>query len=336
VRIEQHDSPSAFETLAPEWDALISPDQSHLFFMRTDWQRTWWKHLHRGQLSIMTARDDSGTLRGVAPCFVEQSESGVRSLNVVGCADITDYVDWIYSPGYERPVMEAFWSTLCQTTDVRWDQLHICNVPEQSQTLRIMPELALQSGLRVDVTLEDVCPVVTLPDAYETYLESLDKKQRHELRRKRRKAETHPVEWYVVGSEHDLSEEIDAFLDLMASSTPEKAGFLKERGHRDFFREIGPLLFANGMLDLTFLVVDGQRAAAMWNFTFGKRMMLYNSGIRSQEFMALSPGIVLLTFNIEHSIQSGYTLYDFLQGNETYKYRMGAQSTRVFNLSITR
>jgi CelD/BcsL family acetyltransferase involved in cellulose biosynthesis len=336
VRIDLHDSPSAFETLASEWDALISPDQSHLFFMRTDWQRTWWKHLHRGQLAILTARDETGVLRGVAPCFTDTSETGARSVNVVGCADITDYVDWVCAPGFERPAIEAFWNYLCQSGPIQWDQLNICNVPELSPSLKILPELAMKSGLRVEVTLEDVCPIISLPDAYEAYLESLDKKQRHELRRKRRKAEDYPVTWYVAGKDHNIQAEIETFLDLMASSTSEKAGFLEERGHKAFFREIGPLMFDKGMLDLTFLVVGGNQVAAMWNYTFGKRMMLYNSGIRSQEFMALSPGIVLLTFNIEHSIKSGYRLYDFLQGDEEYKYRMGAHSTRVFNLSITR
>ncbi len=336
MRIDLHHTPAVFDSLAVEWDSLLSSDNSLNFFMRTDWQRTWWKHLQRGELAVAVARDDQGVLRGVAPWFIETGPDNRRVIHTIGCADITDYVDWIYAPGSERAVIEALWSLLTAPNALTWDALHLCNVPESSLTLKILPELSKHDGFKASVELEDVCPVVPLPVSYEAYLESLDKKQRHELRRKRRRAEEHPVSWYVVGPEHNLEEEIEAFLELMALSTPEKSGFLSVRGHRDFFREIGPILFRQGMLDLSFLVADGSRVAAMWNFAYGDRMMLYNSGIRSQEFMALSPGIVLLTFNIEHSIASGYTLYDFLQGDEEYKYRMGAQTTRVYNLIIAR
>jgi CelD/BcsL family acetyltransferase involved in cellulose biosynthesis len=95
-------------------------------------------------------------------------------------------------------------------------------------------------------------------------------------------------------------------------------------------------MFAQGMLDLSFLTVEGQRAAAMWSYSYGDRMMLYNSGLDPAGFSALSPGIVLLSYNIEHTIQRGFKKYDFLQGDEDYKYRMGGQTTTVHNLIIER
>jgi CelD/BcsL family acetyltransferase involved in cellulose biosynthesis len=96
-------------------------------------------------------------------------------------------------------------------------------------------------------------------------------------------------------------------------------------------------MYAQGLLDLTFLTVNNsQRAAAMWNFAYKGRMMLYNSGLNPVDYPSLSPGIVLLTYNIEHTIASGYSVYDFLQGDEEYKFRMGATPIQVKNLQITR
>lgn len=336
MKIDLHHTPAVFDTLAAEWDSLLPSDNALNFFMRVDWQRTWWKHLQRGELTIASVRDDHGALRGVAPCFIATDDAGQRVMHVIGCTDITDYVDWIVARGYEQPVAAALWDFFKSPDAPGWDVIQLCNVPENSPTLQLLPGLAARDGFKAAVAVEDVCPVILLPDSYEAYLESLDKKQRHELKRKRRRAEEYPVAWYVVGPEHNLEQEIDAFLDLMASSTPDKAEFLTQRGHRAFFKEIGPILFARGMLDLSFLSVNDRRVAAMWNFAYGDRMMLYNSGLNSQEFMALSPGIVLLTFNIEHSIADGFARYDFLQGNEGYKYRMGAQTTHVCSLTITR
>ncbi len=334
MTLELHTNPAVFEQLAAEWDALLSPENSLNFFMRTDWQRTWWKHLHRGDLAVYALRD-AGRLVGVAPLFVE-AVGGQRMVHVVGCVDITDYIDLVAAPGREEDLIAALLDALTTSGAPAWDALQMCNVPGSSPTLEILPGLAAARGLRVESRVEDVCPVVTLPGDYEQYLETLDKKQRHELRRKRRRAEAYPVTWYRVGPQHDLDAEIEAFLHLMGLSTLEKAEFLRQRGHRNFFKEMGPLAFKQGMLDLSFLVVEGQRVAAMWNFAYGRRMMLYNSGLDPTASMQLSPGIVLLTFNIEDSIRRGFAAYDFLQGDEEYKFRMGAQATTVHTLTVTR
>jgi CelD/BcsL family acetyltransferase involved in cellulose biosynthesis len=41
---------------------------------------------------------------------------------------------------------------------------------------------------------------------------------------------------------------------------------------------------------------------------------------------------VLLAYNIEHAIAHGYDEFNFLRGDEPYKYRMGAVDTQVLNL----
>jgi CelD/BcsL family acetyltransferase involved in cellulose biosynthesis len=99
---------------------------------------------------------------------------------------------------------------------------------------------------------------------------------------------------------------------------------------------MGRSLFDQGMLDLLFLTVEGKKAAAMWQFVYGDRMMLYNSGLNPSDFAALSPGIVLSTYSIEASIEKGLALYDFLRGDETYKYRMGARDTSIYRISVHR
>jgi len=63
-----------------------------------------------------------------------------------------------------------------------------------------------QQGFAVEIEMQEVCPVIYLPDSYEGYLEQLDKKQRHELRRKVRKAESEAViSWCVIGKNHETS-----------------------------------------------------------------------------------------------------------------------------------
>ncbi|NJL57056.1 hypothetical protein HC928_19355 [bacterium] len=80
----------------------------------------------------------------------------------------------------------------------------------------------------------------------------LDKKQRHELRRKMRRANGggETLDWYIVGQEHNLDEQLDKFLSLMAASDPKKAVFLRDEKNVTFFRSVMPLMHANHWLQL--------------------------------------------------------------------------------------
>jgi CelD/BcsL family acetyltransferase involved in cellulose biosynthesis len=64
--------------------------------------------------------------------------------------------------------------------------------------------------------------------------------------------------------------------------------------------------------------------------------MLYNSGLNPLDYSGVSPGIVLLTFSIEDATRRGYRLFDFLRGEEEYKYRMGAAPKPIYRLTIGR
>lgn len=335
MQAELYTTPAVFNTLADEWDTVLDPARSNLFFMRHDWQHLWWKHLGRGALSVVTIRDDANTLKSIAPWFIVE-ENGRRSLHVVGCMDVSDYIDLLLAPGYEDQALSELLNFTLSDNMPIWDEMHLCNIPESSPLMTLLPPLASQRDLVIETSVEDVCPIIMLPDTYESYLEQLDKKQRHELRRKRRRAEGHSVGWYIAGREHELDNKIETFLDLMAMSTPQKNNFLNQPGHRNFFIEMGRTLFDKGMLEINFLTVSEHPVAALWNFAYQDHLMLYNSGLNPTDYSNISAGIVLLALSIEDAIKRGFQKFDFLQGDEEYKYRMGAKTTTVHNLVVKR
>jgi CelD/BcsL family acetyltransferase involved in cellulose biosynthesis len=204
VKIELHDAPALFDELAEEWDALLPPSNSLNFFMRSTWQRIWWKNLGVGELCVLTIRDDQGALLGIAPLFAGKDGEGRPMLGVIGGVDVTDYIDLISAPGRESDVLGAVLGFLCSSDAPNWVSLHVRNIPQSSLTLDILPALASQNNMRVTMDVEDVCPVVDLPESYEQYLEALPKKDRHELRRKRRRAEGNGASYYTAGLEHDI------------------------------------------------------------------------------------------------------------------------------------
>jgi CelD/BcsL family acetyltransferase involved in cellulose biosynthesis len=118
----------------------------------------------------------------------------------------------------------------------------------------------------------------------------------------------------------------------MRASHPEKAKFLDNPQNLTFFKSIVPQAYHCGWLKLSFLVVNGVASAAYCDFDYSGRILVYNSGLMPHENAHLSPGIVLLSYNIRDAIAHHRKVFDFLRGNETYKYRMGAHDTKVFKL----
>ena len=326
---------AAFDILRGEWNQLLSRAHADCIFYTWEWHSSWWDAYQPGKLMILACRDDEKLL-GIAPLFVSACAGGGRSLRIIGCVDVTDYLDLIVDKDHLSKVFAVFADCLLAERDA-FDKLDICNIPHDSPTREILPALLRERGFNAIVEQQEVCPVIDLPDEWSAYLARLDKKQRHEIRRKLRRIQgvDQAIDWYIVNGQHNLDDEVQHFVRLMAASDPEKAAFLEDEGNMRFFRKIVPLAHERGWLQLNFLTAGADRIAAYLNFIYGKRVMVYNSGLDSRAYRQLSPGIVLLAYNIRHAIKSGYEVYDFLRGDEAYKYRMGGRDTAVLNIRAT-
>jgi len=333
VEIGLFETTAVFADWRAAWDDLLTDSAANQIFLTCEWQATWWNAYHPGRMWVVVGRDDDGRWLGLAPWFISTEDDGSRVVRTIGCVDVTDYLDIVARRGYEDEVYQALAAWLAEHTQ-DYDSAQLCNIPAASLALEKMPGLARARGLEAEVRLQEVCPIVELPDRFEDYLALLDKKNRHELRRKIRRA-TGLVDWYIVGPEHDLKAEVERFFDLMAKSSEDKATFLDDPDNRAFFEAMAPVIAERGWLQLAFLTVNGSAAAAYLNFDYNNRVLVYNSGLDPEVHGHLSPGIVLLARLIEHAIADGRVQFDFLRGDESYKYDMGGRDTSVFQLVIT-
>ncbi len=319
----------AFALLADEWDALAADGMTATPFQSLAYQRAWWTHLGPGRLFTIVARE-AGELVGIACLFRHE---GVLHFN--GCVEETDYLDLIAPAEKAGVVWPAILDVLGAPEFPQWHTLDLCNVPEMSPSREILANEAARRSWALESSIHEVCPVISLPGSFDAYLDSLDKKQRHELRRKLRRAEAADVRLLQVTAEDNLAAEVEDFLQLLALSTDEKGSWLNN-GRRAVFHEVAAAALAAGTLQLLFLEIEGQKAAALFNFDYGDKIWVYNSGLDPAAFGFLSPGVVLTARAIELAVDSGRREFDFLRGNEPYKYRFGAEDTLVHRLKISR
>lgn len=349
IALTETESPGALVTYE-EWDNLLCSSASDVVFMTWQWQTTWWRNFgaqRECKLHLLVVRDERGALVGIAPLFVglaslpptgeyapgeQRPEQGPqrRVARMVGGIEIADYLD-VIAPAENLP---AVWSVaLDYLRDIRgeWDAVDFHSLPGLSPSHEILAELGPQKGFDFQVFHEDVCPVITLPDSWESYLMSLRKKDRHELRRKVRKLESRDdVRWYLAApADHQAIERaVHIFLDLHRKSDAEKARFMDEH-MAAYFLDMAHALLNTGWLDIAILEITGQPAAAYFSFNYHKRLYLYNSGY-DPKFGAYSAGVALLAYRIHKAINQGLCYFDFLRGDEPYKYDFGGKNTYVY------
>lgn len=335
MQIEWFSEPEIFARLEREWNALLTRSVTDTIFLTYEWQRTWWECLNEGELCLVTFRQDDGVLVGIAPLFVETTSTGERALALVGCVDVSDYLDVIVAREHTQAVYAALLDTLLRNDFPRWDWLHLCNLPAASPTNTQLKTLAEARGLMVQHGVRDVAPILELPTTWDAYLDALDKKQRHEIRRKLRRVQETQPRWYTIGRAADLDQAVADFIELHKKSRPDKNVFMDAR-MRGFFERMARTLFAHDWLQLSFLEIHNARAAAILNFIYNNDVLVYNSGYDPVQYGAYSPGIVLFAYSIQDAIAAGRRRYDFLRGNEEYKYRLGARDTLVMELHLHR
>lgn len=326
------EGPAAFSELAAEWDTLAQRGMTDTPFQTLAYQRSWWTNLRPESARLFTfvARDDNGTLRGIV-CLYHLD----NALHFNGCVEETDYLDLIAAKEDAAWVWKEALACIGTGGLPPWRALDLCNIPAGSITRDALTTTAREIGLSVQETVMEVCPIIDLPETFEAYLENMDSKQRREISRKMRRAEAADVTNTIVGPDEDVHAAVDEFLDLLQSSTFEKRDWLND-GRRALFHEVAEAAEQAGTLQLMFSAVDGDRAAGLFNFDYKGRIWVYNSGLDPSKYGALSLGVVLTAAAIENAIATGRRSFDFLRGDEEYKYRFGAVDTSVYRLTLAK
>jgi CelD/BcsL family acetyltransferase involved in cellulose biosynthesis len=334
-----HKDFSALAPLAADWNALLAGSVTHIPFLRYEYLSAWWATRGGGEwpeseLAVVTAHQD-GRLAGIAPLFSAQNRDGQAALLLLGSIEISDYLDIIVRPADLPVFMAGLLDYLAEPAWPDWRLLDWHNLPEASPTLPVLQAEAQKRAWAFSQERTYHVPSVPLTGDFDTYLAGIDKKQRHEIRRKMRRAEEsgQTIRWYIVEDGSSLEAEVQAFLGLMAED-PEKAAFLTAPMRRQM-QLACQAAFEYGWLQLAFLEADGQKAAGYLNFDYLNRIWVYNSGM-DRRFMDLSAGWVLLGHLLQWANENKRAEFDFMRGDEEYKYRFGGVDKFLVRAKVSR
>ena len=318
------------------WNALVSESITDTPFLRHEYLSQWWRTLGGSEWMqaelILVSAADNGQLVGIAPLFITQYD-GQKALMLVGSIEISDYLDLIVREQDLPRFLSGLLDFLASYYPSGWSTLDWYNLPDASPTLAALKAESEKRGWDHHKEIYRPTPRIPLNGSFEEYLARIDKKQRHEIRRKmRRAAESGKVRFYIVDHNADIDAEINGFFHLMEQDH-HKDKFLTPPMRTQMTATIR-MAFEQGYLWLAFLEVDGVKTAASLNFDYRNKLWGYNSGV-SYEHMELSPGWVLLAHILQWACEHGRTEFDFMRGDEEYKYRFGGVNRFVMRARVT-
>jgi CelD/BcsL family acetyltransferase involved in cellulose biosynthesis len=170
-----------------------------------------------------------------------------------------------------------------------------------------------------------VSPYVDLPDSWDSYLAgTLSQNTRQKARRFLKKVderELRVTQADVCTIERDLRILLDFWSARWGERKAEKLPAIIRSMQQMLMRS-----FVSGHLFLPVLWKEDRPLGALACLTDPvKRVFLFYCCGRDETVTSPPPGFILHAYTIRHALSQGYRVYDFLRGNEPYKYMFGAK-----------
>lgn len=305
----------------PAWRLLLARDPDRHIFATPEWHRLWWDEFGANkELNILTMAR-RGEIAAIVPLYRREQERR-KFLRFVGGIDLTDYLGPICSPDDRYEVAGSLVDWLA-ATDVEWDEFDGHCLPVPLGFADFLVDHADRRSFPFAIEQEEVSARLVLPSDWDSYLELLSSKERHELKRKRRRlGRDHPDAVVRRADEETLERDLKYFIEMHRGTEGHKGHFMKPEV-ATFFERIGRAFMDLGWLRLDLLEVGGRPIASTFSFELDGVFYLYNSAYEP-DAARLSPGVVLVAELVKSSIESGLRIFDFLRGPERYKYQFGA------------
>ena len=320
------------------WNTLVKQSITDTPFSRYEYLSEWWKTLGGGEWKsaklVLASASENEQLIGIAPLFIAEYDNR-QALMLMGSIEISDYLDLIVREADLSRFLSGLIDFLASSLADTWSAIDWYNLPDHSPTLTALKANSEGRGWTYQQEIYRPTPRIPLNGSFEEYLSRIDKKQRHEIRRKMRRAAESElnVRFVLIDKSADIEKEINDFFELMTQDS-NKANFLHPAMREQMTVTIRAA-FEHCYLWLAFLEVGGVKVAASLNFDYNNKLWGYNSGV-SREHMELSPGWVLLGHVIQWCCENGRYEFDFMRGDEEYKYRFGGVNRFVMRATAAR
>jgi CelD/BcsL family acetyltransferase involved in cellulose biosynthesis len=302
------------QEIIPEWWELFRRCPDAAPFQSPAWLLPWWQFFGRGEPLVVAARRDN-EFCGLALFYIYQSEQEGPQLFFIGKA-VSDYLDVLIAPDERRIHVTQ------QLIDCAFANAGVAGSADLDRLPRNSPLRQIEHPPRLGVfeICDGVCPQLPLNGHK---LEDFVKRKSTliNLRNRRRRARKEGAVEFVTADATTVNLLMHDLLRLHSKrwDSTGVAGMFSNKAMIGFLNQAARELLTNGMLRLHAMRVNGVSIAVSFGMLRASHAYLYNFGF-DPVYSALAPATQLIAFAIEQAAREGAHVFDFLQGDEPYKF----------------
>jgi CelD/BcsL family acetyltransferase involved in cellulose biosynthesis len=299
---------------------------------------TWWKHFGESKKLNVLLIEKEGQTIGIVPLMRTEYRIGlikIHALETIGSLNC-NHIGLIASGSSEEAV-SAFLTYLEEEFAKGELVLRLTWVPDDSRFLDLLRRRTSLSpnSLVMQEKVKTLAPYIILPATWDEYFRSLRPNRKRVLRRELRYLErSHRVEYQTCTLEN-LDNTLSRFIELHESrwQASHVRGVFSDPKMEGFYRDIATQFVKKGWLNFSCLVVDDEVASAEYAFIYNQKFYCATSA-RDMRFSKYSVGHIHQMFLIQYAIEKGLREFDFLRGDEPYKFHWTESSRRYINFVI--
>lgn len=324
-----------FTKLRQPWTELLLSSGCSIF-QSWEWTFSWWKHFQRSKRLAVLVFSDKDELVGIAPLFVSSYYLGlpIKKAAFLGTGP-SDYGDFLVQPEKRKDFFSALGKHLVRKFS--WDAADFQQISGDFGCLKVLVEsLKNQPELESSYIQQEKSVQLPLPGSYDELLSRLTKKFAWNVgyynRRLRR---DYQFEIKKVTARDDVDYWMKTFFRLHQKRWLDKKvpTVLFSPKFQAFHTDVARLFSAKDWLRLYFLRLDGTVVASLYGFRLGDRFYNYLGGF-DPDWGRMSVSTVLTSKVIEECINEKMAFFDFLRGEEEYKFKWGGRSIDHYRLLV--
>ncbi|QKV19405.1 GNAT family N-acetyltransferase [Oricola thermophila] len=344
MRVELIDGRKAIAALRPHWNAVYEADPEATYFLSYEWQ--FGTPEGAGRFGYVLAVREPGSGPGYVAFLplrrvTKHAETGFyNEIYLSGCYS-SDYAGLICRPDHEEEALSALGAAVQR---MNWRHFRLLNFAASGRRAAIFLrqfsgssfEIGRPDPVNPDGIDNSVCPYAALPGDWDEFLAtSVSANTRQKIRRFLRQVEGSQEFRITHSGRETLNRDIAILLKMWA----DKWGARKGRRLGTILETYRRLLhhaFETGTLFMP-VFWHGDRPVSMLAILVDRRKKAchFYIGGRDESFRGPPSGLILHAHAIRYAISSGFTRYDFLRGNEPYKYSFATGEARITSLVLS-
>jgi CelD/BcsL family acetyltransferase involved in cellulose biosynthesis len=320
------DDEAHWDTLEAEWNGLLERSSAKGLFLTWEWLRTWWSvYGQAGRLHVLVVRDAGGALVALAP-FQRRRRYlfGVWPVEVIefigSSGDVTpEHLDLIVSEGYHEAAVEAVGRHLATQPEI--DGVDLRSIDRASAHWVRLRRVLEEAGLVVRVQDHSVCPIRSLPATEAAFAAAQSRNYRKKMSEFLRRSQSDlRTSCRLSTTPEELTADMAQLAILHRKRWGRRSHAFASRRYVVFHERVAQRFLTRGWLRLFSLEGKDGPLALLYCFVHANRYYFYQAG-RDPDYERYHLGLVLMHRALLHAIGEGARTFDFLTGDEDYKYR---------------